>query len=47
MKTTSERVRISKVKVVTNEHFSSGAKDKILANYDINKPIGRIKYALI
>ena len=38
LKTTSERVRISKVKVVTNEHFSSGAKDKILANYDINKP---------
>ncbi len=38
LKTTSERVRISKVKVVTNEHFSSGAKDKILLNDEINKP---------
>ena len=38
LKTTSERVRINKVKVVTNEHFSSGAKDKILQNTDINKP---------
>ena len=38
LKTTSERVRISKVKVVTNEHFSGGAKEKIMANDDINKP---------
>lgn len=38
LKTTSERVRISKVKVVTNERFSGGAKDKILANPNINKP---------
>lgn len=38
LKTISERVRISKVKVVTNEHFSSGAKDKILSNDEINKP---------
>lgn len=39
LKTTSERVRISKVKVVTNEHFSGGAKDKILANNGIiNRP---------
>lgn len=38
LKTTSERVRISKVKVVTNEHFSNGAKDKILSNGEINKP---------
>ena len=38
LKTTSERVRISKVKVVTNEHFSSGAKEKILLNNEINKP---------
>lgn len=37
LKTTSERVRISKVKVVTNEHFSSGAKDKIILNDEINK----------
>ena len=37
LKTTSERVRISKVKVVTNEHFSTGAKDKILLNDEINK----------
>ena len=38
LKTTSERVRIGKVKVVTNEHFSSGAKEKILSNNEINKP---------
>lgn len=37
LKTTSERVRINKVKVVTNEHFSSGARDKILQNPDIEK----------
>lgn len=37
LKTTSERVRINKVKVVTNEHFSSGAKEKILSNQDIDK----------
>lgn len=37
LKTTTERVRINKVKVVTNEHFSSGAKAKILANPDIDK----------
>ena len=36
LKTTSERVRISKVKVVTNGHFSSGAKNKILSNDEIN-----------
>jgi len=38
LKTISERVRISKVKVVTNERFSSDAKDKILSNDEINKP---------
>lgn len=37
LKTTTERVRINKVKVVTNEHFSSGAKDKILQNPDIDR----------
>ncbi len=37
LKTISERVRINKVKVVTNEHFSNGAKDKILSNDEINK----------
>ena len=33
----SERVRINKVKVVTNERFSTGAKDKILQDPDIDK----------
>lgn len=37
LKTTNERVRINKVKVVTNEHFSNGAKDKILSNPDVDK----------
>ena len=37
LKTTTERVRINKVKVVTNKHFSSGAKDKILQNSDIDR----------
>lgn len=37
LNTTSERVRINKVKVVTNEHFSSGAKEKILSNPDVDR----------
>ena len=37
LKTTTERVRINKVKVVTNEHFSSGAKDKILSNPGVDR----------
>lgn len=37
LKYTSERVRISKVKVVTNQHFSSGAEDKILRNNYFDK----------
>lgn len=37
LNTTSERVRINKVKVITNEHFSSGAKEKILSNPDIDR----------
>lgn len=32
LKNISERVRINKVKVVTNMHFSAGAEDKILRN---------------
>lgn len=35
--TTSERVRINKVKIVTNFHFSSGAQDKILNDNDIDR----------
>lgn len=33
----SERVRINKVKVVTNEHFSTGAKEKILNDPEIDR----------
>ncbi|MEN9919846.1 MAG: hypothetical protein RL662_2282 [Bacteroidota bacterium] len=35
--TTNERVRISKVKIVTNYYFSSGAEDKILRNNFFDK----------
>lgn len=35
--TTNERVRISKVKVITNYHFSSGAVEKILKNNFFDK----------
>ncbi len=37
LRTTSERVRVNKVKVVTNFHFSSGATDKILRNNFLDK----------
>jgi len=37
LKTTTERVRIGKVKVVTNYHFSSGAQEKILLNNFFDK----------
>lgn len=37
LKTTSERVRINKVKVVTNFYFSSGATEKILRNNFFDK----------
>lgn len=37
LKTVSERVRINKVKVITNFHFSSGAEDKILRTNDLDK----------
>ena len=35
--TTNERVRINKVKVVTNGHFSTGATQKILTNNNFDK----------
>lgn len=37
LKTTSERVRINKVRVVSNCHFSSGATEKILKNNFFDK----------